>query len=77
MLRDTTNSNIRIQHKGNIIDNVTDAVFHMLEDFDQVDAQKDGLKMQTLNTGDQAAFAQTVRAYKYDTNLTPAPATER
>ena len=76
MVRGTTSSDIRIRHKGNIIDNVIEGAFRVLEDFDQVDAQKDGMKVLTLNTGEQAAFAHAALALKYDTELAPAPITE-
>ncbi len=76
MVCGTTHNDLRIQHKGNIIDNVIEGAFRVLEDFDQVDAQKDGMKVLTLNTSEQAAFAHAALALKYDTDLAPAPITE-
>lgn len=69
-------SDIRIRHKGNIVDNVIEGAFRVLEDFELVNGQKDGMKSLTLNEGEQAAFARAALTLKYDTELTPAPITE-
>ena len=69
-------SDIRIRHKGNIVDNVIEGAFRVLDDFDLVNGQKDGMKSLTLNEGEQAAFARAALTLKYDTELTPAPITE-
>ncbi|GAC1569141.1 MAG: DUF932 domain-containing protein [Aquirhabdus sp.] len=69
-------SDIRIRHKGNIVDNVIEGAFRVLDDFELVNGQKDGMKSLTLNEGEQAAFARAALTLKYDTELTPAPITE-
>jgi hypothetical protein len=71
-----TKHDIRVRHSGNILDNVIEGAFKVLDGFEMVDAQKDGMKALTLNDGEQSAFARAALSLKYDTELTPAPITE-
>lgn len=71
-----TQSDIRVRHTGDIVDNVIEGAFHVLEGFEQVDGQRDGMKALTLNPGEQAAFANAALALKYETDIAPAPITE-
>lgn len=73
---DTLND-IRIHHKGNVVDNVIEGAFRVVDDFERIDGQIDGMKSLTLNAGEQEAFAHAALALKYDTELAPAPITER
>lgn len=72
---DTLND-IRIRHKGDIQDNVIEGAFRVLDDFDSVNAQKEGMKELVLNSAEQSAFARAALSLKYDTEITPAPVTE-
>jgi Domain of unknown function (DUF932) len=69
-------SDIRIRHAGNIVDNVIEGAFRVLEGFELVDGQKDGMKALSLNAGEQSAFARAALALKYETEIAPAPITE-
>jgi hypothetical protein len=71
-----TLSDIRVRHQGDIVNNVIEGAFTVLEDFDKVNEQKDGMKSLTLDAGEQAAFAKAALSLKYDTELAPAPVTE-
>lgn len=71
-----TQSDIRVRHTGNIVDNVIEGAFRVLEGFELVDQQKDGMKALTLNQGEQGAFARAALALKYDTDTAPPPVTE-
>ncbi len=71
-----TLSDIRIRHKGNIVDNVIEGAFRVLEDFELIDGQKESMKSLTLNKNEEAIFARAALSLKYDTELTPAPITE-
>jgi hypothetical protein len=73
---DTLND-IRIHHKGNVVDNVIEGAFRVVDDFERIDGQIGGMKSLTLNPGEQEAFAHAALALKYDTELAPAPITER
>ncbi len=72
---DTLND-IRVRHSGKIIDNVIEGAFRVLNDFELIDSQKEGMKLLTLNAGEQGAFARAALALKYDDEQTPAPITE-
>lgn len=69
-------SDIRIRHSGNIVDNVIEGAFKVLESFELVNDQKDGMKALTLNAGEQSTFARAALALKYETDIAPAPITE-
>lgn len=71
-----TLSDIRIRHKGNIVDNVIEGAFRVLDDFELVNGKKEDMKSLTLNDGEQAAFARAALSLKYDTESAPAPVTE-
>jgi hypothetical protein len=72
---DTLND-IRVPHKGNIVDNVIEGAFRVVEDFDRINGQIDGMKSLPLNDGEQLAFAKAALALKYDPQSEPAPITE-
>lgn len=69
-------SDIRVRHSGNIVDNVIEGATRILEDFELVDGQKDSMKALTLNKGEQSVFANAALALKYETDIAPAPITE-
>jgi hypothetical protein len=54
---DTVND-IRVRHKADIVGDVIEGAFRVLDDFEQVNDQKRGMKALTLNNGEQAAFAR-------------------
>ena len=71
-----TQNDIRVRHAGDIVDNVIDGAFKVLDGFDLVNGQRDGMKSLTLNTGEQSAFARAALALRYDTETESAPITE-
>lgn len=71
-----TMSDIRIPHKGNIVGNVIEGAFTVLDNFEAANEQMDGMKALTLNKGEQAAFANAAMTLKYDDPVKPAPITE-
>jgi hypothetical protein len=76
MVCGNTLSDIRIRHQGNVVDNVIEGAFRMLDDFERIDEQKDGMKSLPLHPVEQTAFARAALALKYDTTVAPAPVTE-
>jgi hypothetical protein len=71
-------NDIRIPHKGNIQDEVIEGAFRVLDDFEAVDASKDGMKALTLRVEEQRAFATAALALRYgerSDGLPPAPIT--
>jgi hypothetical protein len=70
-------NDVRVAHKGNIVDNVIEGAFRVLDDFEQIDFQRDAMKSLPLSTGEQSLFARAALALRYDENNgTPAPITE-
>lgn len=73
---DTLND-IRVPHKGNIMDNVIEGAFRVVDDFERINGQIDGMKALPLNDGEQLAFAHAALALKYDPQTDTAPITEQ
>ncbi len=71
----TTTNTIRIPHKGDIINDVIEGAFRVVDDFERADEEREGMKALTLNNGEQQAFARAALMLKYDQD-TPAPITE-
>lgn len=71
-----TMNDVRVRHSRNAVDNVIEGAFRVLDDFEQIGEQRDGMKALTLNAGEQQAFAHAALALKYDTEEAPAPVTE-
>ena len=64
-------SDVRIQHKGNIVDDVIDGAFRVLADFERVNGQVDQMKSLPLNVAEQAAFGRAALALKFDDATAP------
>lgn len=71
-----TRMDIRVRHSGNVVDNVIEGAFRVLDDFAEVTAQKEGMQSLSLDAGEQAAFAKAALTLRYDTTKCPAPVTE-
>ena len=69
-------SDIRIRHQGNILDQVIEGAFTVLEGFDQINEQREGMQALVLNEGEQTAFARAALTLKYDNPDIPPPITE-
>lgn len=72
-----THSDVRVRHSGNVIDNVIEGATRVLENFEEVTEQRDGMRALTLNEGEQQAFGRAALLLKYDEQDGPAPITER
>jgi len=57
---------IRIPHRGNVIDNVIEGSYTILRGFDKVDEHKDVMKSISLTSDEHLAFARSALALKYD-----------
>ncbi|MGF6482325.1 DUF932 domain-containing protein [Paraburkholderia sp. JPY419] len=71
-------ADIRVPHKGIVIQNVINGAFDVLEGFDLIREQKDGMRAVELNRNEQHAFARSALALRYDPTdaEAPAPVTE-
>lgn len=77
MVSGDTLNEIRVPHKGNIVDNVIEGAFRVVEDFDRISEQIDGMKSLSLNSAEQTAFAHAALALKYDPLTEVAPISEQ
>lgn len=69
-------SDIRVPHKGDVIGQVIDGAFKVLDSFEIATQQRDGMRASVLDDGEQIAFARAALALRYDENK-PAPITEQ
>ncbi|EKS9799704.1 MULTISPECIES: DUF932 domain-containing protein [Burkholderia] len=72
---DTTHD-IRVPHKGDVVDHVVDGAHEVLDGFDLIRECKSEMEAAQLDEGEQQAFARSVLALRYDVTEAPAPITE-
>ncbi|CAB3810278.1 DUF932 domain-containing protein [Paraburkholderia fynbosensis] len=79
MVAGETVGEVRVPHRGNIVQNVINGAFDVLDGFDLIREQKDGMKALTLERDEQHAFARSALALRYEpTDVeAPAPVTDR
>jgi len=76
MVCGTNVGEVRVPHKGDVVGDVIDGAFRVLENFERADEQREGMQALTLSEGEQGAFARAALALKYDTQQMPAPVTD-
>lgn len=69
-------ADVRIPHRGNVVDSVVESAHVVLDGFGLITEHKEAMKALTLDQGEQTAFARAALALKYDDPLKPAPITE-
>ncbi|RQR30706.1 DUF932 domain-containing protein [Burkholderia sp. Bp9142] len=67
-------ADIRVPHKGNIIQNVINGAFDVLDGFELIREQKEGMRDVSLNRDEQHAFARSALALRYGPTDAEAPA---
>ncbi|CAB3804587.1 hypothetical protein LMG27177_05691 [Paraburkholderia fynbosensis] len=76
MVCGNTVGDIRVPHKGDVIGEVIEGAFRVLDGFESATRQREGMAGLALTDGEQAAFARAALALRYDDDK-PAPITER
>ena len=71
-----TLADVRIPHKGNIIRQVIEGAYDVLDGFELVHERRDEMRGITLDRGEAEVFAHAALSLKYDDPTTPAPITE-
>lgn len=71
-----TIADIRVPHKGNVVGEVIEGAFRMLDSFEAATEQREGMMASVLDEGEQTAFARAALALRYDEGK-PTPVTER
>jgi len=66
-----TYSDVRVKHKGDVVDSVIEGAFTVLEEFETVNEQRDSMKSVLLNPAEQRIFAQSALSFRYDEGLIP------
>ncbi|MFT4435040.1 DUF932 domain-containing protein [Caballeronia sp. 15715] len=74
MVAGETAGEVRVPHKGNIVQNVINGAFDLLDGFDLICEQKQGMQTVTLSRDEQLAFARSALALRYDPTDADAPA---
>lgn len=70
-----TFNDIRVRHKGNIVDDVIEGAFTVVDGFKAITDQRNEMSGIKLLTSEQNAFAEAALTLKYDTEEAPAPIT--
>jgi hypothetical protein len=61
-------NDIRVQHKGNLVDDVIEGAYSVVENFRSIEDKRDTMKAITLSQGEQDAFAGAALLTKYEPN---------
>lgn len=69
-------SDVRVPHKGNVVDNVVSGAFEVLDGFTRVVEEREVMKALTLDDRERTLFAKAAIELKHDTSIAPAPITE-
>lgn len=67
---------VRVPHKGNIVENVVEGAHNVLDGFNLIREHKEGMKAITLDSDEQRVFARAALALRYDVTEASAPITE-
>lgn len=67
---------IRVPHKGDVVGQVIEGAFTVLQSFEVAQAQRESMQSLCLSDGEQTAFARAALALRYDEQAAPAPVTE-
>lgn len=75
MICGETVEDLRIRHSGNIIDNVIEGAYRIVDQFELVDGSRDAMQSTQLSPGAQNAFTRAALALRYeDPNAVPIEA---
>ena len=78
LVRGDTVSDVRVRHKGQIVDNVIEGAFEVVASFDKVREERDAMRAIALQPAEAEVFARAALALRYEPDaLAPAPITER
>ncbi len=66
MVSGEASHDIRVRHSGDIVGNVIEGAYSVLQHFDQVTESRERMRAVTLNDGEQLAFARAALRLKYE-----------
>ncbi len=70
-----TTSDVRVRHNGDVVGEVIEGAFTVLDAFEAITEQREGMQALTVKPAEQAAFARAALMLKYD-DEDAAPITE-
>jgi hypothetical protein len=76
MVSGDTMSDVRVRHHGDVVGEVIEGAFRVLDDFEGITDQREGMQALTVNHGEQAAFARAALTLRFDEGEGSAPITE-
>lgn len=76
LVRGDISSDIRVPHKGDVVSRVIEGAYSVLEGFDLVNAERDGMRAVTLSNAEQEAFGRAALTLRWDDESAPAPVTD-
>lgn len=68
-----TLADFRVPHKGDVVGQVIEGAFTVLDSFDKATEQREGMEALRLTVREQGAFARAALTLKYDEDTAPAP----
>lgn len=71
-----TVADLRIPHKGDVIGQVIEGAYDVLDGFELVRERQEGMRAITLDHDESEVFARAALSLKYDDPVKPAPITE-
>ena len=71
-----TVADVRVHHKGNVIDHVIEGAYEVLHGFEQVQDSRDAMRDIALDDGEAEVFARSALVLKYDEPGKTLPITE-
>lgn len=71
-----TTNDIRVRHNGDVVGEVIEGAFKVLDSFETIGEQREAMQALAVNPGEQAAFARAALMLKYDEDAGAAPVTE-
>ena len=71
-----TFADVRVHHKGNVIDHVIEGAYEVLRGFELVQDSRDGMRAIALDDGEAEVFARSALVLKYDEPGKTLPITE-
>lgn len=77
LIRGTTQNDIRVPHKGDVVGRVIEGAYTVLKDFEEADEERDNMRGVILTPDEQELFGRAALQLRYDDPAKPAPVTER
>ncbi|HGP4445242.1 TPA: DUF932 domain-containing protein, partial [Pseudomonas aeruginosa] len=71
-----TTADIRVPHKGDVVSQVIEGAYGVLDGFERVQNARDAMRTITLDEGEAEVFANSALALKYDDPAKSTPVTE-